>query len=151
MKSLSEESGKTLAAQILQRTLARYIAIKNNFSFCSGVRLVASPDSVRRFLRAESGAKVKTFFETTKSFRKIFFQNLFVSLPTEEVFIEAGAKVEQISESPKNPESFFKTFSEPLRETFLSRSGCKVNALKYYFQIFRRFFCDIFRTLRTPR
>ena len=109
-------------------------------------------DSVRRFFIAESGAKVKTFFETAKSFRKIFskiFQNLFRSVLTASVFIEAGAKVKQISESPKNPESFFKTFSEPLREVFLSQSGCKVNVSECYFQIFAALFYAIFSMFPT--
>ncbi len=54
------------------KNAVRYIAIKNIFCFC---RRVAPPGSVRCFCRAESGAKVKTFFETAKSFRKIFSEN----------------------------------------------------------------------------
>ena len=65
LKSLSAESGKNyLAAQILQRTLFLY-CYKEHFSFYS----------VRSFSRAESGAKIKHLFRTTKTFRKFFQKN----------------------------------------------------------------------------
>jgi len=65
------------------KNAVRYIAIKNIFCFC---RRVAPPGSVRCFRRAESGAKVKTFFETAKSFRKIFSENF------SESFLKPSAK-----------------------------------------------------------
>ncbi len=113
------------------KNAVRYIAIKNDF--CS-FREVALRRSIRRFRRAESGAKVKTFFETTKSFRKIFsktFSEPFSLHRRRDVIVKADAKVSQISETPKIYGTFFKTFSEPVvapEHCFLSRSGCKDKA-----------------------
>ena len=63
---------KLLAAQILQRTLFKYIAIKNNFFLFAGSVLAAFPVVPTADFSAESGAKISHLFETTKSFRKIF-------------------------------------------------------------------------------
>ena len=118
------------------KNAVRYIAIKNDF--CS-FREVALRRSVRRFRRAESGAKVKTFFETTKSFRKIFsktFSEPFSLHRRRDVVVKADAKVSQISETPKIYGTFFKTFSEPVvapEHCFLSRSGCKDKACEMLF------------------
>jgi len=68
LKSLSRESGKLLAAQILQRTLFKYIAIKNNFFPFAGSALSAFPVVPTADFSAESGAKISHLFETTKSF-----------------------------------------------------------------------------------
>lgn len=146
-------------------------------------REVALRRSVRCFRRAESGAKVSTFFETTKSFRKIFFRNFsepFSLRPRPSVLSEAGAKVSQISESPKISGLFFETFfrtsapfsqgtepelSEdlakkklheyepfclPQEACFSLEAGAKIRLTKCYFQIFQRLFFDIFLRFFTP-
>ena len=70
--TLLQEWKKLLAAQILQRTLFKYIAIKNNFFLFAGSVLAAFPVVPTADFSAESGAKISHLFETTKSFRKIF-------------------------------------------------------------------------------
>ena len=70
--TLLREWKKLLAAQILQRTLFKYIAIKNNFFLFAGSVLAAFPVVPTADFSAESGAKISHLFETTKSFRKIF-------------------------------------------------------------------------------
>ncbi|WP_288848334.1 hypothetical protein, partial [uncultured Alistipes sp.] len=135
------------------KNAVRYIAIKNIFCFC---RRVAPPGSVRCFRRAESGAKVKTFFETAKSFRKIFSENFsepFSLLRRQGVVVKADAKVIQISETPKNPELFSKLFQNLslLRSiAFSLEAGAKIRLAECYFQIFQRLFFDIFPHFFTP-
>ena len=63
MKSLFCKSGyKTLAAQILQRTLLNYIAIKNILSFVSGSGLIGFSLVLSADFSVESGAKVSVIF-----------------------------------------------------------------------------------------
>lgn len=97
------------------KNAVRYIAIKNDF--CS-FREVALRRSVRRFRRAESGAKVKTFFETTKSFRKIFFENFFrtffASSPTG-CHCQSGCKGKSNFGNSKNLRNFFQNFFRTCR------------------------------------
>ena len=60
--TLLREWKKLLAAQILQRTLFDYIAIKNNFFLFAGFRLSAFPRCSDRDFSAESGAKISHIF-----------------------------------------------------------------------------------------
>ena len=66
--TLLREWKKLLAAQILQRTLFKYIAIKNNFFLFAGSVLAAFPVVPTADFSAESGAKISVYFRTTKSF-----------------------------------------------------------------------------------
>ena len=78
MKSLSCESGKKLlAAQILQRTLFDYIAIKNNFFLFAGSVLAAFPVVPTADFSAESGAKIRTFSDNFQTFFEVFFVFIF--------------------------------------------------------------------------
>ena len=66
--TLLQEWKKLLAAQILQRTLFKYITIKNNFFLFVGSILSAFPFVLTADFSAESGAKISHLFGTTKSF-----------------------------------------------------------------------------------
>ena len=153
--TLLQEWKKLLAAQILQRTLFKYIAIKNNFFLFAGSVLSAFPVVPTADFSAESGAKISHLFETTKSFRKIFFrnfQNLF-SYRFEPYFLfEAGAKVSHFSESPKDFGTFFKIFQNLFFRpgaVFLSRSGCKDKGIPELFPNNSGTFFDNFTTFFT--
>jgi len=150
LKSLSEESKKNYSCSNTSKNAAQYIAIKNKFLVFSGAVSQPPRTPVRPNFGAESDAKVKPFFETAKSFCKIFqkfFRTVFASLPTESVVSEADAKVGQISETPKKSGTFSKLFQNlfhSLRKRFSFEAGAKISVSEHYFQIFPALFCDIF-------
>ena len=147
MKSLSCESGKTNSCSNTSKNAVQYIAIKNNSCFFVGSDHLTFASTQPPFLKWESGAKLSVIFRTTKSFRKIFFE--YFSEPSSlhfrlAVLSEAGAKVRQIFESPKDFGTFFKIFQNPFQhpgEVFFSRSGCKdKDFFRQHPNIFRTFF-----------
>lgn len=60
--TLLQEWIKLIAAQILQRTLFSYIAIKNIFLFRRSRIVIVILGSDRLIFRSESGCKGKTYF-----------------------------------------------------------------------------------------
>lgn len=131
MKSLSCESGKTNSCSNTSKNAVQYIAIKNNSCFCR----FRSPDlrlNSTTFFEVGKWCKVKCYFSNHQIFSKDFFFEYF-SEPSSlhfrlAVLSEAGAKVRQIFESPKDFGTFFKIFQNPFQrpgEAFFSRSGRK--------------------------
>ena len=156
MKSLSEEREKNYSCSNTSKNVVRYIAIKNDFcSFPEG-----RPSSFRPpILTAESGAKVKPFFETTKSFRKIFqknFQNLISSSRNPAGFVSdenrlrrSGCKGKSNFRNSKRIrnffQNFFRTFPQAEHEPFFLRSGCKDTGFGMLFPNISRTFLRHFR------
>ena len=142
MKSLSCESGKTNSCSNTSKNAVQYIAIKNNSCFFVGSDHLTFASTQPPFLKWESGAKLSVIFRTTKSFRKIFFE--YFSEPSSlhfrlAVLSEAGAKVSQISESPKDLGTFFKLFqNQPFvafERCFSLEAGAKIRRFGRNFQI----------------
>ncbi|WP_418664489.1 hypothetical protein, partial [Alistipes ihumii] len=76
------------------------------------------------------------------------FQNLFFYRFEPYFLFEAGAKVSQISESPKDFGTFFQNFSEPFsfapKRCFSLEAGAKIRAFRDNFQIIRELFSVFF-------
>ena len=105
--TLLQEWKKLLAAQILQRTLFKYIAIKNNFFLFAGSVLAAFPVVPTADFSAESGAKITHFRIPSKSFGRFFFRTNFsenlVAFQNTFRFLIAGAKI-------RHSVGYFQTF-----------------------------------------
>ena len=88
-----------------------------------------------------------------KLFSKIF-QNLFNSASDLSVIPEAGAKVSQISESPKDLGTFFKLFqNQPFvafERCFSLEAGAKIRTFPGNFQIIPGLFFDNFHAFFSP-
>ncbi|OUN76383.1 hypothetical protein B5G09_09835 [Alistipes sp. An54] len=151
---------KTLAAQSLQRTLFVY-GYMNNSLFLRGSDRFSLPSfapGLTAVFSAESGAKINTFFETSKSFFKISFQ--FENFQNPLTRISAIADLLAGCKS-NNLFRIFQIFSKDLVKTSqnlvtsveiprlqppsLSQSGCKD---KHFFpsppNIFHTFFAPLF-------
>ena len=151
---------KTLAAQSLQRTLFVY-RYMNISLFLRGSDRFFQPSFAPRLtavFSAESGAKINTFFETSKS----FFQDFFFDSKTSRTLSLASrssltslraAKVTTFSESSK---SFRKILSKRLRTSSLRsksrgcnrrlslKAGAKINTFSRPLQIFSTLFLPLF-------
>lgn len=125
---------KTNSCSNTSKNAARLYFYKEQFlsySF-SGVGLSAFPSVPPPFFEVGKWCKGKCYFLNHQIFSKDFsefFQNLFSHRFRRSVSFEAGAKVSQISESPKDFGTFFSKFLRTVffrpGAVFFSRSGCK--------------------------
>ena len=147
---------KLIAAQILQRTLFSYITIKNNSCLFVGSDLSIFASVPPPKFSVGKWCKGKCYFLNHQIFSKLFSRNFsepcFVRLRLA-VFIEAGAKVRIISESPKDFGTFFKIFQNPFasfEECSSVEAGAKIRTFPGNFQIFRELFSRYFEPENAP-
>ena len=119
---------KTNSCSNTSKNAARLYFYKEQFLSYSRVGLSAFPSVPPPFFEVGKWCKGKCYFSNHQIFSKDFsefFQNLFSHRFRRPVLFEAGAKVSQISESPKDFGTFFKIsqnrFLSPRSGVFLSK------------------------------